>query len=244
MTNNYSKLSKATKKNLSSERHSLFCKNISQETVLEDKEKKLYKIIPEHKRYRFHVGVFFELKNGLHDVFNELKDASKNDTLELIINSHGGLIFEGKQFYNLIQEKFHNRTTAYLDNVGYSMGALLFCMANKRVVYEYSDFMFHDYWGGAHGKGGELKSQIKYSTKTLKKFFHDVIVKKGFLTKKEFAQMLVGQDYWMDSKELCQRGIATHVVLEGKEITAKKYLKSLKKNKNKKDKKSKKRTKK
>ncbi len=40
--------------------------------------------------------------------------------------------------------------------------------------------------------------------------------------------MLVGQDYWMDAKELCKRKIATHVILEGQEITAKEYLKLLK----------------
>jgi hypothetical protein len=32
-------------------------------------------------------------------------------------------------------------------------------------------------------------------------------------------------DFWMKPKELCQRGIATHVLVDGKEIKAKKYLK-------------------
>lgn len=222
------------KEELSSDRHSLYIKEVAEKSELADKENKLYSKIPKHKSYRFYVGIFFELKKGLHSVFNELKNASEHDTLELVINSHGGLVFEGKQFYNLIQEKFYGRTTAYLDNVGYSMGALLFCMADKRVVYEYSDFMFHNYFGGAHGKGGELKARINYSAKSLEKFFHDVIVKKGFLSEKEFEQMLVGQDYWMDTKELCKRGIATHVILKGEEITAKEYLKSIKSEKKKK----------
>jgi ATP-dependent protease ClpP protease subunit len=222
------------KDELSSDRHSLYIKEANEKTELVDKENNLYKKIPKHKSYRFYVGIFFELKKGLHSVFNELKNASEDDTFELVINSHGGLVFEGKQFYNLIQEKFYGRTTAYLDNVGYSMGALLFCMADKRVVYEYSDFMFHNYSGGAHGKGGELKARVEYDAKSLEKFFHDVIVKKGFLSEKEFEQMLVGQDYWMDTKELCKRKIATHVILKGEEITAKEYLKSLKSGKKKK----------
>jgi len=45
--------------------------------------------------------------------------------------------------------------------------------------------------------------------------------------------MLIGQDYWMDVKELCKRGIATHVISEGAEYTAKEYLKLLKENKKK-----------
>ena len=40
--------------------------------------------------------------------------------------------------------------------------------------------------------------------------------------------MLIGQDYCMGAKELCERGIATHVLVNGKEIKAKKYLKGLK----------------
>ncbi len=224
------------KKDLSSDRHSLFSKEVGERKTILKGKKKCYEIIPKHKAYRFYIGIFFELRKGLHSVFNELQNASKNDTLELVINSHGGLIFEGQQFHNLIQKKFYNRTTAYLDNVGYSMGALVFCMAKKRVVYEYSDFMFHNYWGFAHGKGGELKAQIKHSSKTLERFFYNIIVKRNFLTKKEFKLMLVGQDYWMDTQELCRRGIATHVVIENKEITAKEYLKKSKQNKNKKSK--------
>ena len=219
---------KTKKEEFSSDRHTLYSREISARNKLVDKEKELYQLVPKHKAYRFYVGIFFELKKGLHAVFNELQNASEKDTLELVINSHGGLVFEGKQFYNIIQEKFYNRTTAYLNNVGYSMGALLFCMASKRVVYEYSDFMFHNYRGGAHGKGGELKAQVDYSAKSLERFFYDVIVKQGFLSEDEFEQMLVGQDYWMDTKELCKRGIATHVILEGEEITAKEYLKRIK----------------
>ena len=43
--------------------------------------------------------------------------------------------------------------------------------------------------------------------------------------------MLVGQDYWMGTKEMCKRGIATHVIVNGHELTADEYLKELKKKK-------------
>jgi len=219
------------KKELSSEQHTLYTEIIAEQKRVMDKEKNIYQITPKHKRYRVYIGRFFELKKGLHSVFNELREAKENDYLELMINSGGGIILEGQQFYNLIQEKFHKRTVAYLDNYGYSMGALLFCMAEKRVAYEYSDFMFHTYSGGAFGKGGEIKARVEHSNKKLEKFFYDLIVRKGFLTNNEFEQMLVGQDYWMDTQELCKRGIATHVIVNGDELTAKEYLKHLKKEK-------------
>jgi ATP-dependent protease ClpP protease subunit len=109
------------------------------------------------------------------------------------------------------------------------MGALLFCMADRRVVYPYSDLMFHNYASTFSGKGGELKSRLEHRDRLLRKFFKDMIVKKGFLTKQEFEDMIIGKDFWMDVEEMCKRGIATHVVYKHEEIKAKKYLRILKK---------------
>jgi ATP-dependent protease ClpP protease subunit len=219
------------KKALSSEQHTLYIETIQEHKKIIDKSKSIYQITPKHRRFRVYIGRFRELRKGLHSVFNELKDANPVDRLEFIVSSGGGMVLEGQQFYNLIQEKFFGRTTAYLDNHGYSMGALLFCMVDKRVIYPYSDLMFHTYSHGSYGKGGDVKEHVKHTAKKLEKFFFDLIVKKGFLSKAEFKQMLVGQDYWMDAKELCKRGIATHVIIEGTEITAEEYLKRIKKEK-------------
>lgn len=220
------------KKEFSSEQHTLYAEVIPEHKKVVNKERHLYEVTPKHKRYRIYIGRFFELKKGLHSVFNELREAKENDYLEFMINSGGGFVHEGMQFYNIIQEKFTNRTVAYLDNRGYSMGALLFCMADKRVIYPYSDLMFHTYSHGSHGKGGEVKTHVNHTSKKLERFFYDIIVKKGFLSDEEFKKMVIGQDYWMDAKELCKRGIATHVIIAGKELTAKEYLKTLKKEKN------------
>jgi len=216
---------------LNSENHTLFIKHIPERKIPLNRAQHIVKIIPKHKVYVIYIERFKELKRGLHSVLNELRSASKDDKLEIRINSSGGFINEGGQFYNLINEIFHKRTTAYLDNHGYSMGALLFCMAKKRVIYPYSDLMFHNYTSGASGKGGEMLLKMKHKDKIIKKFFHNVIVKNGFLKNEEFEQMLIGKDYWMGSKELCQRGIATHVIYKGKTIKAKKYLKKISKNK-------------
>lgn len=219
------------KKALSSEQHTLYIETIPEHKRVVNKEKNLYEITPKHRRFRVYIGRFRELKKGLHSVFNELKDANNLDKLEFIISSGGGMVLEGQQFYNLIQEKFFGRTTAYLDNHGYSMGALLFCMADKRVIYPYSDLMFHTYSHGSYGKGGDVKQHVKHTAKKLEKFFFDLIVEKGFLVEEEFKQMLIGQDYWMEAKELCKRGIATHVIVDGQELEAKEYLKKIKEDK-------------
>jgi len=202
---------------------------LQKKKVLEDKKRRLYSFKPRYKIYRIYIGRFFELKKGLHKVFNQLQRATDNDYIEFRINSGGGFIAEGQQFYNLLQYKFQGKSVAILDNYGYSMGALLFCMAEKRVIYPHSDFMFHNYSAGAFGKGNELEARVKHLAKITRNFSKEIIVDKGFLSKKEFKQMLNGKDFWMDAKELCERGIATDIIINGRSISAKKYLKDLKK---------------
>jgi ATP-dependent protease ClpP protease subunit len=212
-------------KKLNSTEHTLFKKKISGS---EKQEKNgLYRKEPGYTRYRFFVSDFMEFERGLHEIYNELWDAGENDKLELRINSNGGMVNEGAQFYSIIKNKFNGRTTTILDNKGYSMGALAFCMGDKRVVTERADLMFHDYSGGLGGKGGEIQSRNEHTQKFIRKFFKEVIFNQGFLTKKEYKNMLIGQDYWMDAEEMCERGIATHVIVNGKEIKAEIYLSQL-----------------
>jgi ATP-dependent protease ClpP protease subunit len=215
------------KSDISSEEHTLFISYVPERKKLLDKKNQVYQVQSKYRVFTVYIEKFKELKRGLHAVLNELRTASCNDILEFRINSKGGYVHEGQQFYNLIQDKFHNRTVAYLDNYGYSMGALLFCMAKKRVVYPYSDLMFHNYGSGSSGKGGEIVSKVEHENKVMINFFRQIIVKKGFLSEDEFESMTIGKDFWMDSKEMCKRKIATHVIYKGKEIKAKKYLKIL-----------------
>jgi ATP-dependent protease ClpP protease subunit len=178
-------------------------------------------------RYRIFIDDFMESGPGLHDMYNQLLQAQENDVLELRINSHGGVISELQQFHSIIKNMFFGRTITILDPKGYSCGALIFCMGDTRVVHEYSEIMFHDYSAGFSGKGGELESQVKHNSKFLRTFMKDII--KDFLTDEEFDKMVIGQDFWFDTEEMCKRGIATHVMLQGYMVEAKEYLKALRK---------------
>ena len=217
------------KKVLNSTYHTMFTSDVaevSKEVIIDGN--KYAEITPAHKAYRLFIDDFMEFERGLHEIYNILWNAGENDTLELRINSNGGMVNEGGQFHSIIKNKFNGRTTTVLDNKGYSMGALLFSAGDKRVVTERADLMYHDYSTGMGGKAGEVQARNEHSQKFIRKYFREVVLDNGFLSKKEFKQMLVGQDYWMDAKELCKRGIATHVLVNGKEVKAKKYLKNVK----------------
>jgi len=223
---NEEKKAEDTQDKLASTEHTLFKKSIS--AVETHVKGNTYKKKPAHTQYRFFVNDFMEWEKGLHEIYNELWDASEDDKLELRINSNGGMVNEGAQFYSIIKNKFNGRCTTILDNKGYSMGALIFSLGDERIISEYSDMMYHTYSGGVFGKSGEIESRNNHTQKHLKQFFKDIIVGNRFLSKKEFEEMLIGKDFWFGPEEMCKRGIATHVLLNGKKITAKKYLKLVK----------------
>lgn len=221
MTDDKKKENREEKK-LNSEWHTLFTTEVKSSE--EQDEKGLYKKVPGFTQYRMFVDNFMEFKKGLHGLYNELWNAMDTDKLELRINSNGGMVNEGGQFYSIIKNKFNGRCTTILDNKGYSMGALVFLMGDVRIVTERADLMIHDYSGTLGGKGGEIEARNAHTQKHIREFFKEVILNPGFLTKKEFDNMIIGQDYWMDVIELCERGIATHVLVKGKNMKASEYL--------------------
>ena len=191
----------------------------------------------EHKLYsksitrNEHTIYFTELENhpDLSMLLNTLRNSGDDDTLTIRIDSFGGYVSELYKIKSVIQEKFYGKTTTILDPSGASAAAIIFTFGDKRIAYEHSWIMFHDWSGGAVGKASDVVSRVKFY-----KQLYDNIAKselKEFLTKEELNDMLNGKEFWFDIKKLCKRGIATHVRYAGKEVTAEEYLKYLKKNK-------------
>jgi ATP-dependent protease ClpP protease subunit len=187
----------------------------------------IYSDADPFKIYKLYVGDFFEESNQLHPFFNTLEKAEPDDCLELHIDSNGGSSNEGKLFFNAINN-FNKENVAAVLSSGYSMGALLFCMPDIRIVNEFSDLMFHDYSGVISGKAGDIESSHKHNSSHLRNFFKRLTLDKGFLSQEEFNLLTIGKEFWMDTEEMCKRGIATHVKTRIGTISADAYLESLK----------------
>lgn len=224
--NEYGRMDKDDEKETKtgSDNHTLFTKTYPEQRI-KYKKTNAVEIVPSFTVYRMFMNEFEGHANELHEIFNTLWNASPNDALELRINSCGGYVNEGRNFYNIIKHKFNGNTTTILDSRAYSMGALMFCAGDTRIVMEHSELMFHDYSGGVYGKGAELESNIMHTAKSIRAFFRNLTTDKGFLSNEEFEQMIIGKDFWMDTLEMCKRGIATHVAVNGKLVKAKKYYK-------------------
>jgi len=180
---------------------------------------------PIIKSATIYVGEFDEDKIDLAQLINDLQNFEPDDRISLILNSPGGLISEGRAMINAILHTGADIQTEIVSGAA-SMAAIMFCIGDRRIIYENSSIMFHNFSGGTVGKGQDMKDYIDHVTKNIELFFRSHLI--GF-TSKEIKKFMSGKEYWFGAKEMCERGIATHVNINGIMIPVEKYLKALKK---------------
>lgn len=202
-------------------RHTLYSKEMEEEKI--EVENGLFQIIPKYTKYSLYLGDFGADGAELNEIYNKLRETEAK-TLEIFIDSNGGLISEGQKFQNIIDNHFPNAVDTYLDNKGYSMGANVFLMGTRRIIHKHSEIMFHNFTSGSYGKGHELDASHKHQKKSMKRYTKDTL--KGYMSKKEIKELLNGKDFWMTYKEMLRRNIATHILIDGELISAKDYLKT------------------
>ena len=181
--------------------------------------------VPIIKSATLYLSTFMESKPNLAVLLNDIRQLGSEDRITLIFNSPGGLVSEGRAIINAVQNTGADIQTELLSEAS-SMAAIMFCIGDRRIIYENSSLMFHNFSGGVGGKGHEMKDRLKHTIKNITAFFRGNIIG---LTEDEIQQMLDGKEWWFSSKEMCERGIATHVNIDGVMIPAKRYLKALKK---------------
>jgi len=190
------------------------------------KEIPKYKInIPIIRSAVFYLSTFTESKPSLAVLLEDIRQLTPDDRITLIFNSPGGLVSEGRAIINAVKNTGADIQTELLSEAS-SMAAIMFCIGDRRIIYENSSLMFHNFSGGIIGKGHEMKDHLKHITKNITSFFRGHVIG---LSETEMQKMLDGKEWWFGAKEMCERGIATHVNIDGIMIPAKRYLKALKK---------------
>lgn len=215
---------------IESAHHSLFIEQMRDEMNLipkqNDEDPDLFYRTGAYRKYTLYLNEFSENEKGLHEIFQALRDSEEDDMLEIRINSPGGYLSELIEFYNTIKSKFYGRTMTVLSSYGYSCGALIMVMGDKRVASEFSEIMFHQASFGAFGPSSSVTTQVSFTEKQCAKFVNSIM--KPFFTTVEINDMLQGKDYWLGAEEMASRGIATEVMVDGIELSSEDYLKLLK----------------
>lgn len=137
--------------------------------------------------------------------FDTIRNAGEDDTIKIYINSGGGSVDTAVQFMHLLRT-----TPAFVvcavEGACMSAATMIFLQGNALEICEHSLFMFHNYAGGAFGKGGELYDQINFERSWSRRLLEDVY--RDFLTAAEISQMLDNKDIWMDGEEVKKRATA------------------------------------
>jgi ATP-dependent protease ClpP protease subunit len=134
--------------------------------------------------------------------FDVIRNSGDNDIIKIYINSYGGDLFTAIQFLRVLQET-SAAVVVSVEGACMSAATMIFLCADQIEVSEHSAFMFHNYSGGAIGKGGEMLDQLIHERAWSEKMLRDVY--EDFLTEKEIMSILDNKDIWMDGEEVVKR---------------------------------------
>ena len=134
--------------------------------------------------------------------FDTIRHAGETDIVKIYINSEGGDLFTAIQFLRVLSD---TPATIICSVEGACMSAatLIFMCGQQFEVTPHSIFMFHNYSGGAMGKGGEMIDQLQHERRWSERLMKEVY--KDFLSSEEIKSMLDNKDIWMDGEEVVKR---------------------------------------
>lgn len=147
------------------------------------------------------------------DRLQVIRQASPDDTIRVVINSPGGVVSIAMAYVSAIRESQAAIVTHAEGNVC-SAGTILWLACKDRTVSPLTEFMFHNYQGGAIGDGANIYSQVVFAKKYFDRLMDTFYT--GVLTETELATIKGGGQVWMDEVEILNRTKA--VLLDEKNI--------------------------
>lgn len=134
--------------------------------------------------------------------FDAIRHANETDAIKIYINSCGGDLFTAIQFLRVLSDTSAT-VIASVEGACMSAATMIFLSSDHFEVTPHSIFMFHNYSGGAFGKGGEMIDQLQHERKWSERLMREIY--KDFMTNEEIKAMLENKDIWMDGEEVVKR---------------------------------------
>lgn len=138
-----------------------------------------------------------------------LRSAPKGHTFHLHINTPGGVIDSALAITAAIKAS-QAHIIGHLAGTVASAGTMISMACNELIIEPHLSFLIHNYSGGIHGKGGELKARQAHDEQVLKDVFEDFYT--NFLTPEEIAEVIEDKDMWMGTAEVQRRWNNKHAI--------------------------------
>lgn len=151
--------------------------------------------------------VYAYMMNEVYEVneYNELCHTLEHTTakeVKLVLNNGGGLLDSMLTIRNSIA-KSKAKITAVLSGTVASSATMIALACDELEIAPGTSWLTHYYSGGLVGKGNEIEAKYEFEKVQIPKLFKEI--HKGFLTNEEIAEVIKGNDMWMNSEEILKR---------------------------------------
>jgi ATP-dependent protease ClpP protease subunit len=149
------------------------------------------------------------------DVLAALAEAKDADSLDIHLNSPGGLVFDGIAIFNAIKS-FPGKKTVYVDGIAASIASVIALAGDRVVMNEGSMFMVHDPAGGiiAFGGADDIEDEARKTVAALRKVRENLLDLYQSATGQPLSEISAWMtaETWMTAAEAKGRGFADEIV--------------------------------
>jgi ATP-dependent protease ClpP protease subunit len=167
-----------------------------------DRKKNYFHHRPVANIHEFYLVGEIKRADEYIDWFDIIRNAGKNDVVNIHINSYGGDLFTAIQMMRVLGE-CEGTVVCSVEGACMSAATMVFLCGDGFEVSTHSMFMFHNYSGGTIGKGGEMYDNIVHERKWSEKLLREIY--DNFLAEDEIISVLNNKDIWMDGDEVIKR---------------------------------------
>lgn len=143
--------------------------------------------------------------NSLKKEIDELSDVS---TINVYINSYGGVVSEGLAIYNALK-RHKAKVKTYCDGFAASIASVIFMAGDERIMNEASLLMIHNAWTYAEGNAEELRKTADDLEKITQASINAYLAN-STLSEEEIKN-LMDAETWITPEEAIEYGFATSI---------------------------------
>lgn len=139
------------------------------------------------------------------ELYHRVKNLPADYVVHFIINTPGGAIDSALMIVDAMKTTAA-RKIGHLSGSIASAGTIIALACDELIIGNYISFMVHNYSTGMTGKGHEIKAYQNFVEQNLTEAFTDFY--KGFLTTEEIEEVIDGEDFYFNAKEVEERWLA------------------------------------
>lgn len=146
------------------------------------------------------------------DEFNKID----SDSVNIHINSPGGLIYDGLAIYNAITAK-NISVNMYIDGMAASTASFIAMAGDKIIMPENADFFIHDPWSCVCGNSSEMNKEAAELDRLKDNILNIYTDRTG--AEKDTLKQMMTDETWISGSEAFELGFADEII-ENKKAAA------------------------